>query len=55
MDKLIFIFSTAKNATLLCPFPVKFKGIPDLMDVSSIIKILQRPLWSFQLFIFFKF
>jgi UDP-N-acetylglucosamine 1-carboxyvinyltransferase len=40
--------SSAKNATLpilvatlLCPYPVKFVGIPDLMDVSTILKILQ--------------
>ena len=40
--------SSAKNATLpilvatlLCPYPVKFTGIPELMDVSTIIKILQ--------------
>ncbi len=40
--------SSAKNATLpilvaslLCPYPVKFEGIPDLMDVSTILKILQ--------------
>jgi UDP-N-acetylglucosamine 1-carboxyvinyltransferase len=40
--------SSAKNATLpilvatlLCPYPVKFKGIPELMDVSTILKILQ--------------
>jgi UDP-N-acetylglucosamine 1-carboxyvinyltransferase len=40
--------SSAKNATLpilvatlLCPYPVKFQGIPDLMDVSTILKILQ--------------
>lgn len=40
--------SSAKNATLpilvatlLCPYPVKFREIPDLMDVSTIIKILQ--------------
>lgn len=40
--------SSAKNATLpilvatlLCPFPVKFNGIPDLMDVSTILKLLQ--------------
>lgn len=40
--------SSAKNATLpilvatlLCPFPVKFHGIPDLMDVSTILKLLQ--------------
>lgn len=40
--------SSAKNATLpilvatlLCPFPVKFTGIPDLMDVSTILKLLQ--------------
>lgn len=40
--------SSAKNATLpilvatlLCPFPVKFDSIPDLMDVSTILKLLQ--------------
>lgn len=40
--------SSAKNATLpilvatlLCPFPVKFNGIPELMDVSTILKLLQ--------------
>src|SRR5690606_27697084 len=40
--------SSAKNATLpilvaglLCPYPVKFEGIPDLMDVGTILKILQ--------------
>lgn len=40
--------SSAKNATLpivvatlLFPFPVKFNGIPDLMDVSTILKLLQ--------------
>lgn len=40
--------SSAKNATLpilvatlLCPYPVKFTGIPELMDVSTILKILQ--------------
>lgn len=40
--------SSAKNATLpilvaalLCPYPVKFIGIPDLMDVSTILKLLQ--------------
>lgn len=40
--------SSAKNATLpilvatlLCPYPVVFESIPDLMDVSTIIKILQ--------------
>lgn len=40
--------SSAKNATLpilvatlLCPYPVKFVDIPDLMDVGTIIKILQ--------------
>lgn len=40
--------SSAKNATLpilvatlLCPYPVKFKNIPELMDVSTILKILQ--------------
>lgn len=40
--------SSAKNATLpilvatlLCPYPVKFRHIPDLMDVSTILKILQ--------------
>lgn len=40
--------SSAKNATLpilvatlLCPYPVKFESIPELMDVSTIIKILQ--------------
>lgn len=40
--------SSAKNATLpilvatiLCPYPVNFDGIPDLMDVSTILKLLQ--------------
>lgn len=40
--------SSAKNATLpilvatlLCPYPVKFVDIPDLMDVGTILKILQ--------------
>ncbi len=40
--------SSAKNATLpilvatlLCPYAVKFDSIPDLMDVSTIIKLLQ--------------
>lgn len=40
--------SSAKNATLpilvatlLCPYPVKFTNIPDLMDVGTILKILQ--------------
>lgn len=40
--------SSAKNATLpilvatlLCPYPVKFTHIPDLMDVGTILKILQ--------------
>jgi len=40
--------SSAKNATLpilaatiLFPFPVKFVGIPDLMDVGTILKLLQ--------------
>jgi UDP-N-acetylglucosamine 1-carboxyvinyltransferase len=40
--------SSAKNATLpilvatlLCPYPVKFTKIPELMDVSTILKILQ--------------
>jgi UDP-N-acetylglucosamine 1-carboxyvinyltransferase len=40
--------SSAKNATLpilvatlLCPYPVVFDSIPELMDVSTIIKILQ--------------
>ncbi len=40
--------SSAKNATLpilaatiLCPYPVEFVGIPDLMDVSTILKLLQ--------------
>jgi len=40
--------SSAKNATLpilvatlLCPYPVKFDAIPELMDVGTIIKILQ--------------
>lgn len=40
--------SSAKNATLpilvatlLCPYPVTFNSIPELMDVSTIIKILQ--------------
>lgn len=40
--------SSAKNATLpilvatlLCPYPVTFHSIPDLMDVSTIIKILE--------------
>lgn len=40
--------SSAKNATLpilaatiLCPYEVQFKKIPDLMDVSTILKLLQ--------------
>ena len=40
--------SSAKNATLpilvatlLCPYPVKFTNIPDLMDVGTILKLLQ--------------
>jgi UDP-N-acetylglucosamine 1-carboxyvinyltransferase len=40
--------SSAKNATLpilvatiLCPYPIKFDGIPELMDVSTILKLLQ--------------
>lgn len=40
--------SSAKNATLpilvatlVCPYPVKFQDIPDLMDVGTIIKLLQ--------------
>jgi len=40
--------SSAKNATLpilvatlLCPYPVKFAHIPELMDVATILKILQ--------------
>ncbi len=40
--------SSAKNATLpilvaalLCPYPVKFSSIPDLLDVSTILKLLQ--------------
>lgn len=40
--------SSAKNATLpilaatiLCPYPVKFTSIPDLMDVGTILKLLQ--------------
>lgn len=40
--------SSAKNATLpilvaalVCPYPVKFVGIPDLMDVGTIIKLLE--------------
>ena len=40
--------SSAKNATLpilaatiLFPYPVKFVGIPDLMDVGTILKLLQ--------------
>jgi UDP-N-acetylglucosamine 1-carboxyvinyltransferase len=40
--------SSAKNATLpilaatlLCPYEVKFKSIPDLMDVGTILKLLQ--------------
>lgn len=40
--------SSAKNATLpilvatiLCPYPVKFTGIPDLMDVGTILKLMQ--------------
>ena len=40
--------SSAKNATLpilaatlLCPYAVTFNGIPDLMDVSTILKLLQ--------------
>lgn len=39
--------SSAKNATLpilvaslLCPYPVKFKSIPNLLDVSTILKLL---------------
>ncbi len=41
--------SSAKNATLpilvatlLCPYQVKFSAIPDLMDVATILKLLQR-------------
>ncbi|HXH32447.1 MAG TPA: UDP-N-acetylglucosamine 1-carboxyvinyltransferase [Bacteriovoracaceae bacterium] len=40
--------SSAKNATLpilvatlLCPYPVTFRNIPDLMDVGTIIKLIQ--------------
>ena len=40
--------SSAKNATLpilaatlLCPYPVTFTKIPDLMDVGTIVKLLQ--------------
>lgn len=40
--------SSAKNATLpilvatlLCPYPVTFDGIPDLMDVDTITKLLE--------------
>ena len=40
--------SSAKNATLpilvatlLCPYPVSFKNVPDLMDVDTILKLLQ--------------
>jgi UDP-N-acetylglucosamine 1-carboxyvinyltransferase len=40
--------SSAKNATLpilvaalLCPYPVKFDSVPDLLDVSTILKLLQ--------------
>lgn len=40
--------SSAKNATLpilvatlVCPYPVIFKSIPDLMDVGTIVKLLQ--------------
>jgi UDP-N-acetylglucosamine 1-carboxyvinyltransferase len=40
--------SSAKNATLpiltaalLCPYPVKFDSIPELMDVGTILKLLQ--------------
>lgn len=40
--------SSAKNATLpilvatlLCPYPVTFDSIPDLMDVGTILKLLQ--------------
>jgi UDP-N-acetylglucosamine 1-carboxyvinyltransferase len=40
--------SSAKNATLpilvaalVCPYPVVFETIPDLMDVSTIIKLLE--------------
>jgi UDP-N-acetylglucosamine 1-carboxyvinyltransferase len=40
--------SSAKNATLpilvatlLCPYPVKFQSIPELMDVGTILKLLQ--------------
>jgi UDP-N-acetylglucosamine 1-carboxyvinyltransferase len=40
--------SSAKNATLpilvaalLCPYPVNFEAIPDLMDVGTILKLLQ--------------
>lgn len=40
--------SSAKNATLpilvaslLCPYPVKFTKIPELMDVGTILKLLQ--------------
>ncbi len=40
--------SSAKNATLpilvaalLCPYPVKFESVPDLLDVTTILKLLQ--------------
>jgi UDP-N-acetylglucosamine 1-carboxyvinyltransferase len=40
--------SSAKNATLpilaatiLCPYPVRYVGIPDLMDVGTILKLLE--------------
>ena len=40
--------SSAKNATLpilaatiLCPYPVNYVGIPDLMDVGTILKLLE--------------
>jgi UDP-N-acetylglucosamine 1-carboxyvinyltransferase len=40
--------SSAKNATLpiltatlLCPYPVRFDSIPELMDVGTILKLLQ--------------
>src|SRR5665648_533713 len=40
--------SSAKNATLpivvaalLCPYTVKFDSLPDLMDVGTILKLLQ--------------
>lgn len=40
--------SSAKNATLpilvaalICPYPVSFQSLPELMDVSTILKLLQ--------------